>query len=442
MTETADKTVAAKAATYVDASGDYGRVSVPIENRKSLFSISMVTIGYTVCMSGLFTGAALAAGMTLENAIIATLIGNLIVSLYSGLCASIGTRYGVSATMLTRQAFGRSGAKLIGVIIAISLTGWYSYQCGFFGETIAALIPNGGFLVQPQIAAFWGGLLMMVTAILGFKGLQTLSNIGVPSLIAICILGIIKGTILIAGGSGVTEIAAGSEVSIMSGVTMAVGAVAVAGVVQSDISRYAKNIKHCWISTFIGFICGNSFVIITGVIFIKATGATVIPSAMVSLGLGVLGLFILIISQWTTNDNNLYSSSLGLLQIIPHVKKAYITAALGIAGTIAGTFGIYNFYVPFLNFLGSVIPPVSGIIIADFYLVKKSYSFGEGTEYCLWNLSSLIALVVGCLVGLYVNIGISSINGLVSGFLVHLIMSKIMKQKAGYGKCFEDATGF
>ncbi len=441
MTDVRGDKVAVENMINNDVTGDYGRSSVPQEKRRSLLSIILVTMGFCICMSGLFTGAAMSAGLSLKNAIIATVIGNLIVTLYSGLCASISTKYGVSATMIARQAFGRDGAQLIGLVVAISLTGWFSFQCGFFGQTINTMFPNGGFLTDPKIAALWGGFLMMLTAIYGFKGLQMLSNIGVPMLVAISIYGITLSVTRM-GIHGVAPIAAGTEMSLMQGVVLAVGAVAVAGVVQADISRYAKSVKHCWISTFLGFVGGNSFVIITGVILMKATSAENIPSAMMSIGLGLLGLFVLIVSQWTTNDNNLYSSSLGLLQIIPNAKKKHITIMLGVIGTIAGSAGIYSIYVPFLIFLGSVIPPISGIIIADFYLIKKKYTFGVGTKYSVWNLSAVGALFAGSTIGLLVPVGITSVNAMVTGFIVHLVVSKLMGVRAEYGEYTETASGY
>lgn len=425
----------------IDSTGDHGRSAIPMEKRRDLLSISMVTAGFCIGMSGLFTGAAMASGLSLRNAIIATLIGNLIVVLYSGLCASIGTRYGVSASMISRQAFGRNGAKLIGLIIPISLTGWYSFQCAFFGSTIHTMFPEAGLITHPEFATLWGGILMMITAIIGFKGLQYLSNIGVPLLVLVSSYGIVLSFRQMSE-VGTRSILAGNELTLVQGIVMTIGAVAVAGVVQADISRYAKSVKDCWISTFIGFIMGNSFVIITGVILMKATNAVDIPSAMMSIGLGVMGLIVLIVSQWTTNDNNLYSSSLALLQLIPNAKKAHITIFLGTVGTLLGALGIYNVYIPFLLLLGSVIPPISGIIIADFYLIKKEYTFGEGTEYASWNISALIALVFGSIVGLKIHLGVSSINAMVAGFIAHFIISKIIGNKAEVGTCIEDIKGF
>ncbi|MEW8960093.1 MAG: cytosine permease, partial [Moorella sp. (in: firmicutes)] len=174
----------------IDVTGDYARHCVPQEKRKDVFSIAMVTAGFTICMSGLFTGAAMAKGMSLGEAILANIVGNIILAAYSGLTAAIGAKYGVSSTMLCRHAFGRQGAIIIGLLWAITLTGWYSVQSGFFGQTINALLPNAGWISSVRVATLWGGLLMMLTAVMGFRGLQILSNIGIPLLLIVASYGI------------------------------------------------------------------------------------------------------------------------------------------------------------------------------------------------------------------------------------------------------------
>ncbi len=411
----------------INHAGDYGTTPVPIGSRKGIFSLSMVTAGFTISMSGLFTGAALAQGLSLRNAIIANILGNIIICLYSGSIAAIGAKYGVSASMLSREAFGRKGAKIIGLIIAITLTGWYSAQCGFFGQTINTLFPNGGFLTSVRVAALWGGILMMLTAIFGFKGLQYLSNFGIPILIAVSAYGIYLSVGNV--GNGQMTFNVNTPITLVQGVVMAVGSFAVGGVIQADISRYARSMKDSWISTGVGFLFGNIFIISAGIIMIKATGDGNLPSAMVKVGLGGLGLFVLMIAQWTTNDNNLYSSSLGILHLIPNVKKSTITAILGAVATLIGAAGFYIYFIPFLTTLGSIIPPIAGVIIADYYLIKKKYDFSKDAKYASWNISSFISIILGALVGIYVKQGISSVNAIASALITQYILIKLFNDK-------------
>jgi len=67
-----------------------------------MFDVAMVSAGFCICMSGLFTGAAMAVGLKLKDAIIATIIGNVILAVYGGLLGSAGAKEGVATSVLAR----------------------------------------------------------------------------------------------------------------------------------------------------------------------------------------------------------------------------------------------------------------------------------------------------------------------------------------------------
>ena len=154
---------------------------VPENEKKGFCSIAFVAAGYCICMSGLYTGAAMGFGMSFKEAILAVIVGNVILSVYGGLIGAAGAREGVSTSMLARHTFGREGSKVIGILLAAVMAGWYAVQVGFFGSTMSALFPNGGIITSQYVAAFWGGILMMITAYMGYKGLNILSYIAVPA---------------------------------------------------------------------------------------------------------------------------------------------------------------------------------------------------------------------------------------------------------------------
>lgn len=110
-----------------------------------------------------------------------------------------------------------------------------------------------------------------------------------------------------------------------------------------------------------------------------------------SLGLGFFGAVVLIIGQWTTNDNNLYTSVLGLMNTLDGVVKISrmkLTFIVGIISTMIAGLGVYKYFVNFLSLLGVFIAPITGILIADFYLCnRKSYDKeGDGgVEGCKYG---------------------------------------------------------
>ncbi|MCD7845202.1 MAG: cytosine permease [Oscillospiraceae bacterium] len=438
------KKEASSAEAYVN---DYATLVVPRDKRRSSFSLAMVLIGSIICLSSIYTGASFAGELTLRQVVIACLVGNVILSVLGGAMSYIGTRTGVGIAMLMRQCFGVLGNYIIAILTAVVELGWFGWQCGFFGDTIHAMFPGAGFITDPTVAAIWGGLLMMTTAYIGYKGLELLSNIAAPLILITCIAGCVIGVVKVGGMEAFSEL----SLEVSGGMTVATGIVSVIGayvmgtVLQPDLTRYGKKESHSVIGAVFGFIVANSFVILAGYFICVACNTSDVSAALMQI-LGAWALVMLIFAQWTTNDNNLYFSSLAATVAFPRFKKKHIVLVFGIVATIAGAVGIVDSFTTWLSLLGTGIPPVAGILILDyFFLKKKDYHFGEGVKHRFCSVPAIVAWVLGCIVGYTVSWGISSINGMVVAGVVYVLMFLIFKNKpeALYigGTYMEDAKG-
>lgn len=410
------------------SNNDNATQRVPQSEKKGLLSVGAVSAGYAICMSGMYTGAAIAVGLNLKQAIIAALIGNLILSLYGGAVGAAGSKEGVSTSMLARHSFGRDGSRIVGVLVALVMLGWFAVQVGFFGQTIEAMFPKGGFITQQHVAAFWGGIMMMTTAYFGYKGLNILSYVAVPLIAILAIVGMVFAVNSGGGWSAVNIIKPTGTMTLYAAIVAIVGSFAGGACAQADIARYAKTPRIAWISTFFGYSVGNVFIILAGYITSLATGEGDLPAVMLSLGLGIPALLILIMAQWTTNDNNLYTASLGFANTIAIPKKKIVLMA-GILATIVGAMGLSDYFINWLVVLGTGLPPMAGIVIADYYFIKKGkYEYGSGTKYYGWNLFAFLSWAVAGIVGFAVKWGIASINSLVVGFVLYLIAMKVFER--------------
>lgn len=432
--------------TEAEAFDDFALKPVQKSQKRGALQIAIVTAGYCMTTSSLFTGAAISTGLTLFQAIAAALIGNLLLAIYSGLIGAASAKHGVSTTMLARHAFGRSGAKIISTLCASTLIGWYAVQTGLFGETLNAAAPSLGMITSPKIAALWGGFLMMLTAYIGYRGIEILSKITIPALFLFAIWGI-HATINQTGGGWDALFAAQPTHAFpfTEGVVLVVGSFAVGAVVQPDISRYAKDQKAAWIASIAGYIIANGFMIIAGVITSFATGSGDLPEAMVTVGLRIPALIILIAAQWTTNDNNLYSASLALSNIFK-IKKSMIVLFCGVLASLLGFLGVINYFIPWLNALGILIPPIAGVMIADYYIIHQgNYQFGKGTEYSMFVWPAFIAWMTGVMTGCFYPIWVPSITAIAAAFATHLFLMqgcKILNISRKFGVAIEDQSGF
>lgn len=385
----------------IDKIGDYALLSVPREKRKGFLSLAWVNAGYTINLGCIFGGGALALMLPLGEVFIALLVAAVILAIFGGAIGSIGAKYGLSTTVLSRHSFGRHGSWLVGGILAITLgIGWFGWQVALFGDTIHAIFP-GNFLTIPAVACIWGGILMIITAVYGFRGLSILSFIVVPMILVVCLFGVIAA--VGASGAGLSDLFAQEPLehgTLPLAITMAVGITAAGACGMADITRYGKSPKHAAVSGPLGYLGGALFCEFAGAIMVVATQFLPIGSTpdliagMVALGLGVGALGALIFAQWTTNDNNLYSGSLGITNIIPISKRTacIIMGGIGIGIAVAH---IQDYFVTFLTMLGLVVPPIAGIILSDFFVLRK-YTKREYDPSPGSILPSVNVLAVAC----------------------------------------------
>ena len=407
---------------------DFATERVPMDQRKSTASVAIIAAGFCISMSGLFTGAAMAEGLSIKEAFLAAFFGNVILALVGGFGGLIGTKEGLTSSRLAMFSFGKKGFKIVSLVLALTMGGWFSVQAGLFGNTINAMMPNLGFISNPAVASFWGAILMMITAIVGIKGLSVLSNIAVPA-IAICAgIGVFAAIKSVGGWNEISSIIPSKSIGLSSGIVMVVGSFSAGASAQADIARYSKTPKASLIATTFGYVVANTLIILAGYLTTLATGIGDLPKAMIALGLGIPALLVLVLAQWTTNDNNLYTSSLGLANIIP-INRSYIAIIIGIIGAILGALGIANHFTDWLNILGIAIPPMAGIIICDYYFISKmNYGDEKLNKLPNWNFIAIISWIIGTVVGFGVKIGIASLNSLITSFVAYLILMKLFNK--------------
>lgn len=414
---------------------DHSTESVPLSERRSLWSVSTVLAGVPLCASGLFVGAALVKNLTFADAIVCSVIGSLIVMLYAGVVGGIGAKTGQSTSLLLQECFGSVGAALVALSLAVCLAGWYAVQVGYFGQTISALFPEGGVLTSPKVAAAWGGILMLSTAYFGYRGLSFLSAVAVPLIVALSAWGVWSAT----ASTDIWAVKPSEPGTFGSAITMIVGSFAVGATVNADVTRYAKSQSHAWVATIAGFFIASLYIFLAGAATAIATGSASgdLISAMVALGLGTPALIVLVLGQWTTNDNNLYWASVNAAGAFPRVSKSTIVLVFGLLATTAGVLGLADSFIPFLIALGVLIPPVGGVLIGH-HLVTRKHTGRFGGKFA-WSAAG--AWIAGSLVGFTFEFWIPALNSAFVALLLYIgaEMLRVRKPKVPLSRQATDA---
>ncbi len=77
-----------------------------------------------------------------------------------------------------------------------------------------------------------------------------------------------------------------------------------------------------------------------------------------------------------------------------------------------------------------MIPAVGGIIIADYFFVRKrKYESLKEANFKVINYKAIGACILGILAGKYLTVGIPSINSLIITGVIHIILEKAIKEK-------------
>lgn len=420
---------------------DFEREPVPQHLRKHWLSMAFVWIAIGIDLSAMFLGAELGAGMNLSSSLTATFIGSLILGLIGALCAYVGAKTGLSTAMISRFLFGNSGARMVSVILGISSLGWFGVQTGFFASNMqTALLDLWGIKASLGLLSFIGGVLMMSTAIWGYRSIERLSVMSVPLLVIFIFISLFVA-FQINGTSAIWEPISGSPLPMGTAISLVIGIFMLGTVLSPDIARWARTPKHAIIAAFVGFFVGNSFMTVIAIFLSRVMDSSDLTGIFLTIGLGFPAIIVLTLAQWTTNTNNLYSASLGFSVVFSRVPKYIITIVAGLFATLLAVFGIYDNFLTFLTFVTMLISPIGGIYTAEYLLINKSKFTFDGLDknkdwvvrsLCVWAVSSFFAYMTTAApdgLGLFQLTQVPALDGFIFAFVVQWIVGKVASQK-------------
>jgi len=179
------------------------------------------------------------------------------------------------------------------------------------------------------------------------------------------------------------------------------------------------------------------------------TGQYDISAILASLGVPVLGLIALVLATWTTNVTNAYSGGLALSNLLGFDESKFkiTTGIAGAVGTLLAAFGLLNAFQGFLSLMSALIPPLAGVIIADYWIIGKGKKENVQTKAGV-SAAGLIAFLVGalfaCITGgtfasfpglveampfLNTPFFVGPVNGIVLSLVLYAVLAKVMPKK-------------
>ncbi len=435
------------------------------------YNYTALWIGMAHCIpTYMLASGLIAAGMNWKQALFTVLLGNLIVLIPMLLNSYAGTKYGIPFPVLCRSSFGILGSNIPAVLRAVVACGWFGIQTWIGGQALNTLlssaIPSWSHLAfGPAISFFLFWFLNMLIIWNGMSSVRYFEGWAAP-FVLFATIGLLIWAVQKAHGFGpilsspgrLTHFSDFFKVFIPS-LTGMIGFWSTLSLNMPDFTRYSKGQEEQMVGQILGLPTTMTFFAGLGVMI---TSATIVifgkpiwdPIHLLSHFHNplviALSLFTIAVATLSVNvAANVVSPSFDFSNLWPQ-KINFV-----IGGTITGIIGIimmpwklmssYSAYIfGWLVGYSGILGPVAGILIADFWIVRKKilnvpdlYKMkGEYTYLGGFNIKGIVALffgIAGALIGLliptlhflydyawFVGFGIS--------FLLYIVLAKLDRQ--------------
>jgi cytosine permease len=359
-------------------------------------------------------GGGMAAGMDLKPLLTAVVLGNLLLGLLAALSGYVAARSGKSFAQLCADVFPGASQKVVLLYAPVTLIAWYAIECAIFGSLIGHIFHLGP--VESRVAMAASAAVFCITTYFGFRGMQWLSFVLVPTII---VLGAYSFYYVVWSGSG--HFAFGAPITFDEGLGLVVGSWAL-GVVAAypDLARFARSpAVGAWMG-FLGILIFNSLNFMIGAA--GAAYAQQYDPALILLAAGTVSLAVIMAigNVWTTNDANLYSASLGISKAFPISRRSAVLLSALISVVLAFfNPAQFSVFFKFLGILGATAPALGGIVFGGYFVTRNGER--QTSVVAAW-----VAWIAGS-VASYNLTGVASVPvGFLSGFVIWFVLQALL----------------
>src|SRR5215211_3133175 len=151
---------------------------------------------------------------------------------------------------------------------------------------------------------------------------------------------------------------------------------AVAGVVSfaplaADYSRHSRTRKAAFWGASLGYGLAAVAYYALGVFAVLNLGASDVITALVTLPAGAIAIAILLVDEVDEAFANVYSTTMSLHNIVPHLDRRVMAVIIGVIATLLAGLLDLGQYQSFL--IGSVFVPLYAVATVDFFVVSRQH---------------------------------------------------------------------
>ncbi|SFP37088.1 cytosine permease [Ectopseudomonas composti] len=413
----------------VTPDSDYPLSEVPNGARKGLFSTAILLFGFTFFTATMFAGGKIGMAFDFTTLLWAAVIGNLLLGLYAAVLGLIACRSGLNSVLMGRFCFGEVGSKLSDMLLGFTQIGWYAWGTATIAIVLVKILGLPENLTIPLMVLFGFGFCL--TAFVGYKGLDLLSRVAVPAMLVLLVASLWIATRDIGGLAGLLAVEPKESMSLSVAITLVFGTFVSGATQATNWTRFAKSGRVAVLASLFGFFIGNGLMIVAG-----AYGAIVyqqpdVVEVLVLQGLSMAAVVMLFLNLWTTQDNTIYNFAAAGCNLLRTGKRKTVTLAGAAIGTLLAIGGMYEMLIPFLILLGSIIPPIGGVIMADyFYGHRARYPKLADARLPAFNWVGLGAYLIGAL-SAYFSPWVAPLVGIAVAAVAYVVLFELNKALAG-----------
>jgi nucleobase:cation symporter-1, NCS1 family len=385
--------------------------------------------GYTFAASLFFLG------LTGWEVLLSMVIGIMVVFGLMNMIGAPSLKYGVPYPVVARMAFGVVGANLAAVVRGIVGIVWYGVQTYFASKAVEVLVitlapgaqvwRDGEFLGLSPLG--WASFLFMwlFQLLIFLNGMETIRKFidfcgpAVYAVMFALAIWIVSQTGLSSLSLQLAPLAAGSSLGHMAAAAMLIVAYFAALLLNfGDFSRFAKDRRAMVVGNFLGLpVNFVVFAIITVIVTagtLKVFGEAIMDPVRIVERIGnpwivILGSITFIVA---TMGINIVANFVSPAYDIANLNPERISFRVG--GLIASILSVLvcpwlfvassQAITIFVSIFGAALGPLFGIIVSDYYLVKRR-EVTLGDLYTMspagslhyqngWNRAALVALAI------------------------------------------------
>ena len=405
---------------------------VPLSHRHSTRSVSAVWFGFPMILTNALFGGIITWHLGFWPALIAILLGNLVLFAYVGALSWYAGNSGMNFALQARRTFGSKGYILVSGFLSTVVIGWYAFQTGLTGTVINQTFGWNALAVTAFAMILYTGI-----TFLGVRALSVLGMIAAPLFV---VLGMVALWLISKQHdfSVVTQwkgsASAAGAMSMGTAVTMVVAGFADSGTMTADFTRWSKNGRSAVIAAFSAFPVANVISYLFGVVIV-AVGAAVdpltnggnfLPMLMGhSAFLSVVACLFVFINLGSVCTHCLYNGAVGFSHLFSSKMRLW-TLILGAIGGVLALAGVWSYFLEWLSLLGIVVPPFGAVMIVDLIFMariseQRPAQRIRGTAFAAWAIGSLCAVIAHVA---FPQFG-EAVIGLVTAAISYSVISKM-----------------